>query len=87
LEADGEDDQVVLTVHNEGVAITPQALHRIFDPMTRGETTEHQDLRGSVGLGLYICREIALSHDGSIGVISDEQGTTFTVRIARKVAT
>jgi signal transduction histidine kinase len=82
----GETDQVVLTVHNEGAPITPQALGRIFDPLTRGEMQAHQDLKGSIGLGLYICREIALSHDGSIGVTSDENGTTFVVRIARNVA-
>jgi signal transduction histidine kinase len=87
IRLDGQADQVVLTVHNEGVAITPQALRRIFDPMTRGETKAQQDVRGSIGLGLYICREIALSHDGSIGVTSDGEGTTFTVRIARNVTT
>ena len=82
----GEVDDVVLTVHNEGTPITSQALSRIFDPLTRGDIQEHHDLRGSIGLGLYICREIALSHDGSIGVTSDQGGTTFVVRIARKIS-
>lgn len=86
IQLDGQADDVVLTVHNEGVPITPQALSRIFDPLTRGDSQEHHDLRGSIGLGLYICREIALSHDGSIGVTSDQGGTTFVVRIARKVS-
>jgi signal transduction histidine kinase len=82
----GEADYVVLTVHNQGVPIAPQALGRIFDPLTRGHIQKDQDLRGSVGLGLYISREIALSHDGSISVTSDETGTTFIVRFAREVS-
>jgi signal transduction histidine kinase len=86
IQLDGQADDIVLTVHNEGTPITSQALSRIFDPLTRGDIQEHHDLRGSIGLGLYICREIALSHDGSIGVTSDQGGTTFVVRIARTVS-
>ena len=85
IQLNGQADDVVLTVHNEGIPITSQALSRIFDPLTRGDIQEHHDLRGSIGLGLYICREIALSHNGSIDVTSDQGGTTFVVRIARKV--
>lgn len=87
IELEGQVDDVVLSVHNKVIPITPQALSRIFDPLTRGAAQEPQDVRGSIGLGLYICREIALSHDGSIDVTSNQDGTTFVVRIARKVAT
>ena len=37
---------------------------------------------GSIGLGLYIAREVARSHGGTIDVTSSaEAGTTFTVRL------
>ncbi|WP_309960864.1 ATP-binding protein [Variovorax guangxiensis] len=43
--------------------------------------------RTSLGLGLFIARETALAHGGSIHVSStDAGGTTFTVRIPRAVA-
>jgi len=35
-------------------------------------------------MGLYIAREIAKSHGGSIDVVSnDETGTTFTIHLPR----
>lgn len=80
---EGMDGRVVLTVHNEGTPIAPQMLSRIFDPMTRGLEAGPNE-KGSVGLGLYICRQIALAHGGTIGVNSDEKGTTFIVCIPRR---
>jgi sigma-B regulation protein RsbU (phosphoserine phosphatase) len=59
----------------------------IFEPLARGETEwnkKKQKHEGGLGLGLYIAREIARAHDGSIDVSSSEQqGTTFTVRLPR----
>jgi signal transduction histidine kinase len=46
---------------------------------------EHRD--GSIGLGLYIAREIVTSHGGTVDVASSaESGTVFTVRIPRRQA-
>jgi signal transduction histidine kinase len=40
--------------------------------------------RTSLGIGLFISREIVHAHGGQIGVTSDaEDGTTFTVTIPR----
>ena len=83
--ADGPD--VVLTVHNEGPPIPPDALPTIFDPLVRGSTPELQMQRrpGSIGLGLYIAHEIVAAHGGTIGVTSSAgSGTTFTVRLQRR---
>jgi signal transduction histidine kinase len=38
---------------------------------------------GSMGLGLYIAREIAIAHHGDISHKSDENETVFTVRLPR----
>jgi signal transduction histidine kinase len=79
-------DHVVLTVHNWGPPIPREALATIFDPLVRGRSPEAQKQRrpGSIGLGLYIAREVAVAHGGTITVqSSQEEGTIFTVRLPR----
>jgi hypothetical protein len=86
VSARSEDDSVVASVHNEGPAIAPEMIGKIFDPMMRGvvQEAERRSRSGSLGLGLYICRQIAKAHGGSIGVSSStETGTTFVVRLPR----
>lgn len=79
---DAGPEEVSVSVHNSGSYIDPQKCARIFEPFVRaGETNYSQR---SIGLGLYIVREIASAHAGSVTVTSDrELGTTFTVRLRR----
>lgn len=68
-----------VSVHNLGQPIAPEYLERIFEPMTRGMHSVAGDER-SVGLGLYIVREIAKAHGGRVSVSSErEVGTKFVV--------
>lgn len=80
-----EGANVVLRVHNEGEPIPPEMLATIFDPLVRyvpGSAVGRAP--GSIGLGLYIVREIVVAHEGSVDVVSTAQeGTTFTVRLPR----
>jgi signal transduction histidine kinase len=81
-------DGVVVVVHNGGPPIPPGELPRIFDPLVRGSSAQHPKANrpGSIGLGLYIAREVARSHGGGIDVTSTAQdGTSFTVRLPRHV--
>ena len=81
-----EESTVVLRVHNEGAPIPPDVLPTIFDPLVRYATRESAARRrpGSIGLGLYIVREIVVAKGGTMEVASTAQeGTTFTVRIPR----
>lgn len=85
LSAASDEANVVLSVHNEGVPIRTEALPTIFDPLVR-HTVESASQRtpGSIGLGLYIVREIVNAMGGTIAIDSTaQQGTTFTVRIPR----
>lgn len=67
-----------LSVHNYGAAIPPSFIAKLFEPMTRG--ADAQNGVRSVGLGLFIVREIAKAHGGRVSVSSDEMsGTSFTV--------
>ncbi len=78
VKAAGTDDELILTVRNEGPVIPVEMLATIFEPFRRG------DRRGSLGLGLFIVNEIVRAHGGDIGVTSDHaDGTCFTVRLPR----
>jgi signal transduction histidine kinase len=81
----GGEDEVTLKVHNFGKAVPSEAIGTLFDPMVRVAASDAHRPHGSVGLGLYICREIATAHGGDISVTSSaEEGTTFAVRLPRQ---
>jgi signal transduction histidine kinase len=80
----GSEVEVIFSVHNQGPRIEQAVLARIFEPLRRG--LDHQLVagnEGSMGLGLYIVREIAIAHHGDISAKSDESETVFTVRLPR----
>lgn len=69
--------QMLISVHNHGAPIAAHLLGNLFEPMVRGHCERGRP--GSVGLGLFIVREIVRAHRGEIRVSSSvEQGTTFT---------
>lgn len=77
------DAVVELHVHNHGRPISSDLLSHIFEPMRRGEQSVKLGSR-SIGLGLYIVREIVSAHGGTVTVTSTEpEGTTFLVRLPR----
>ncbi len=83
----GQPTEVILAVKNQGLVIEPTYLNRIFDPLQRGPAQQADGGRdGNLGLGLYISREIAKAHGGTIAAKSDATGTVFTVRLPRKHA-
>ena len=85
-DGDAAADEVVIVVHNGGSPIAPGELPRIFEPLVRGSSAEYpkHNRPGSIGLGLYIAREVARSHGGTIDAASSpDAGTTFTVRLPR----
>lgn len=81
----GEASEVVLRVHSRGPTIPALALSGIFSPFKRlhsGDTAA--GAHSSLGLGLYIAERIVVAHGGTIEAeSSDEDGTTFTVRLPR----
>jgi signal transduction histidine kinase len=61
-------------------------MDTIFNPFIRAAADDRHH-RGHLGLGLFIAREIAVAHGGSLSVKSDaEMGTTFTATIPRQAA-
>ncbi|WNG55163.1 PAS domain-containing protein [Archangium gephyra] len=82
----GEAGEVFIEVHNEGAAIEEAILPDLFEPFRRGRHAGSG--AGSVGLGLYITRQLVLAHGGGITVSSRKgEGTRFTVRLPRRATT
>ncbi|MBP5078679.1 HAMP domain-containing histidine kinase, partial [Pseudomonas chlororaphis] len=80
----GGAEQVRLTIHNEGQPIPKEALSTLFDPLVRNATEELGSPSTSLGLGLFIVKEVVTAHQGSIEVSSNEtDGTTFSVTLPR----
>jgi PAS domain S-box-containing protein len=80
----GSDREVTVSVHNCGPAIPIDVLGRIFEPFQRGPSAGTSRSSG-LGLGLYIVRQIALAHGGTVEATSDDTvGTTFSMRWPRK---
>jgi signal transduction histidine kinase len=80
----GGPDAVTVRVRNGGSPIPADAVDELFEPFRRGSKAgEGGD---SLGLGLFIVREIARAHGGTVSVASDDGGTTFELRLPRDPA-
>ncbi|MEH2275392.1 MAG: ATP-binding protein [Nostoc sp.] len=68
-----KDDKIYCTVSDNGVGISQQ--DRLFDLYFRGASIRNSV---SLGLGLYLCKQIINAHGGEIGVNSAlDAGATF----------
>jgi signal transduction histidine kinase len=73
-----EGDYWHLVVADNGIGIPSEDLDQVFDIFRRLHSST--DYAGT-GIGLAICRKIALYHGGSIWATSDASGTQFHVRL------
>jgi len=81
--ATGRKADLYLEVRNSGPAIEPSDLAQIFDPLKRGPMQASEEETGSLGLGLFIAREISTAHGGEIEARRDQEDTVFAVRLPR----
>lgn len=82
----GDDKKVTITVHNSGTPIPPENLGDIFHSFSRASLSANVNngITTNLGLGLFIAREIVISHEGTVSVTSDEStGTTFTIELPK----
>jgi signal transduction histidine kinase len=82
--ASGANGTVAVEIHNDGPPIPLSARDSLFNPLYLQGSVEGPLPFGSsgLGLGLYICREIAVAHAGDIEVKSSlRSGTSFTVTL------
>lgn len=80
-------DDVCISVNNMGPVIPAKTIGSVFDPLVRLAIPEKQDdpADTSLGIGMFIARQIVLAHAGTMHVESnDTDGTTFSIRLPRK---
>jgi len=86
VQLDSNSDEIIVRIKNKGALIDREKMQSIFEPLVR--FTEEDSIghanETSLGIGLYITREIVQAHKGDILVDSSQgEGTTFTVRLPR----
>jgi len=82
----GDSGSVHLSVQNYGNPIPEEAIGTIFDPLVRSADEELGQPSTSLGLGLFIVKEVVTAHGGAIEVSSSEaDGTLFSVTLPRQV--
>ena len=88
FEVNGETEIVTTSVKNFGIAIPSDAHELIFNPMVqlaKSRKAASGRPATSLGLGLFIAREIVKAHGATVEVRSSaEEGTVFTVRMPRQ---
>jgi two-component system phosphate regulon sensor histidine kinase PhoR len=80
LMARRRDEQIVLSVSDNGIGISKEDLPRVFERFYRVDKARTaEDIRGT-GLGLAIVKHIAQLHGGRVEAESEiEKGTTIRV--------
>ncbi|CAK0837077.1 unnamed protein product [Prorocentrum cordatum] len=77
--ADHVAETVTVTVEDTGIGIAAEKLERIFQPFEQEDQSSTRHFEG-LGLGLSICREVAIKHGGTLTVDSEKgKGSQFHV--------
>ncbi len=75
VKAQSDETGFKLSVTNRGPDLEPQVMAQLFEPFARGSARAGQQ---GLGLGLYIAKEIAHAHDGTLQVTSHDGEICFT---------
>ena len=71
IHAEQRGDRIRIRLHDNGIGIEAGILDKIFDPFFTTKTSAE-----AAGVGLYLSREIILSHHGTLEVRSEKDNDT-----------
>ncbi|MEO5857892.1 MAG: ATP-binding protein [Pyrinomonadaceae bacterium] len=82
VRVDTTDNEVQISVRDNGQGIEPAFLPHVFDRFRQGDSTSTRRHRG-LGLGLAIVSNLAVLHGGSVSVTSEGsgKGSEFTLHL------
>ncbi|MDV3514215.1 MULTISPECIES: sensor histidine kinase [unclassified Stenotrophomonas] len=80
----GHPRHVLITVANAGEQLSEDVLRTMFDPLRRGPHNASQGEHTSLGLGLFLVREISRAHGGSVEAHCLDGITTFSITLPRQ---
>lgn len=79
IAAEDDGQGVTASVRDNGIGLETHQLDQIFEEFYTGDEARHE--LGRPGLGLAICRQIVLNHQGSIWAESPGRGKGTTIRL------
>lgn len=83
VDVDGSQSMVALRVSNRGREIPIAQIPELFTALQRGHVAHTSNDQTSLGLGLFIVKQIAAAHHGTVQCQSSSAQTTFEIRLPR----
>ena len=81
LPQDGQAAALELSVRDHGPGVPPAQLGQLGQPFYRPDAARSRE-GGGVGLGLYLCKLVALAHGGSFAIANAQPGLCITVTLS-----
>jgi two-component system CheB/CheR fusion protein len=73
------DERLIIAVRDYGIGVPEEKRAHLFEEFYQAHNDEH---RAGIGIGLYICQQIATAHGGNIHAeFPDSGGSYFVVEL------
>jgi signal transduction histidine kinase len=75
-----EGPNLVYTVSDHGPGVPPEALPQLAQAFYRPDSSRGRET-GGVGLGLYLCKQVALAHGGSLEISNRQDAAASGLQV------